>query len=82
MITAFSDALTTPDADGSCNLLDATCDENGFQIKFDNTCRDTSYRHGVSFSRKVKRNLSIFSKFTRWNYKNSVLCIEKDRKAL
>lgn len=38
-----------PDIDGKCQLLDATCDHNGFKIEFDMTCRDLDYR-GVSIS--------------------------------
>lgn len=39
----------TPDTDGTCQLLDATCDHNGFHITFDMNCRDQDYR-GIAIS--------------------------------
>ena len=37
-------AATTADADGSCQLMTASCDETGFTVTFDSTCRDTDYK--------------------------------------
>ena len=47
LIAAFAattNATTTADADGSCQLMTATCDENGFVITFDTSCRDNDYK--------------------------------------
>ena len=41
---ATTEATTTADADGSCQLMTATCDENGFVITFDTSCRDNDYK--------------------------------------
>ena len=41
---SVADAQITADADGSCQLLTATCDENGFEITFDSACRDSEYK--------------------------------------
>ena len=38
-LSAVSEAVITADTDGKCQLLTATCDENGFQIIFDSTCQ-------------------------------------------
>ena len=47
MLAAFAataEATVTADADGSCQLMTATCDENGFEITFDSTCRNSDYK--------------------------------------
>ena len=47
MLAAFAataEATVTADTDGSCQLMTATCDENGFEITFDSSCRDSDYK--------------------------------------
>ena len=43
-LVGLSKAAITADTDGSCQLMTATCDETGFTITFDSTCRDTDYK--------------------------------------
>ena len=43
-LAATAESTTTGDADGSCQLLTASCDENGFEITFDTTCKDADYK--------------------------------------
>lgn len=47
MLAAFAataEAAVTADTDGSCQLMTATCNENGFEITFDSSCRDSDYK--------------------------------------
>ena len=47
MMAAFAataEAVVTADTDGSCQLMTATCNENGFEITFDSSCRDSDYK--------------------------------------
>ena len=47
LLAAFAstaESTTTADADGSCQLLTASCNEDGFEITFDMTCRDADYK--------------------------------------
>ena len=47
MLAAFAttgEATTTADSDGSCQLMTATCDENGFAITFDTACQASDYK--------------------------------------
>ena len=41
---ATAEAVVTADTDGSCQLMTATCNENGFEITFDSSCRDSDYK--------------------------------------
>ena len=43
-LVVISYGAITADSDGSCQLLTATCDENGFEITFDSACRDNEYK--------------------------------------
>ena len=43
-LVVVSEGAITADSDGSCQLLTATCDENGFEITFDSACRDNEYK--------------------------------------
>ena len=47
MLAAFATnakAQTTADTDGSCQLMTATCNENGFEVTFDTTCQSADYK--------------------------------------
>ena len=39
-----SEAVITADSDDKCQLLSATCDENGFEITFDSLCQAQDYK--------------------------------------
>ena len=48
LLAAFSataeSTTTAADPDGSCQLLSASCNEDGFKITFDMTCRNDDYK--------------------------------------
>ena len=44
MLIGLSRSAITADDDGSCQLMTATCDEEGFIIQLYSTCRDVDYK--------------------------------------
>ena len=43
-LAAVNEATITADTDGKCQLLTATCNENGFEITFDSTCQSQDFK--------------------------------------
>ena len=44
LLLGLARAAITSDSDGSCQLMTASCDETGFTITFDSSCRDSDYK--------------------------------------